>query len=119
MGLRRRLQSLSTSLEDLENERLCTRFGDVDPGHVELGSCPERCQVRVTGEVQSLRLVSRGGSTSLEATVDDGTGSARAIFNGRRAIRGLDPGRGVVLEGVARRERGRLTLVNPAYTLLP
>jgi hypothetical protein len=115
----RRLQALRASLQDLDNERLSTRFREVEPGHVELGSCPERCRVRVTGEVTSLRLVPRAGSPCLEATVDDGSGCAVAVFNGRRAIRGLDPGRAVVLEGVARRERGRLTLVNPAYTLLP
>ncbi|MDP9019397.1 MAG: OB-fold nucleic acid binding domain-containing protein [Actinomycetota bacterium] len=119
MGLRRRLRTLSASVDDLDHERLSTRFRAVEPGHTELGDCPERCRVRVAGEVTSLRLVSRSGSASLEATVDDGTGRVRAVFTGRRAIRGLDPGRGVVLEGVARRERGRLTLVNPAYTLLP
>ena len=106
-------------MEDLDHERLSARFREVEPGHTELGTCPERCRVRVIGEVTGLRLVSRGGNTSLEATVDDGTGSARAVFSGRRTIRGLDPGRAVVLEGVARRERGRLTMVNPAYTLLP
>ncbi len=29
------------------------------------------------------------------------------------------PGRGVVLEGVARKEGNRTVLLNPAYTLLP
>lgn len=119
VGLRKRLQALSASVDDLDNERLSTRFRELEPGHAELGGCPERCQVRVTGEVTSLRLVPRAGSPCLEATVDDGTGCAVAVFTGRRAIRGLDPGRAVVLQGVARRERGRLTLVNPAYTLLP
>lgn len=119
MGLKKRLKALSASVDDLDHQRLSTRFRDVDPGHRELGDCPERCRVRVAGEVTSLRLVPQSGSPCLEATVDDGTGCALAVFTGRRGIRGLDPGRGVVLEGVARRERGRLTLVNPAYTLLP
>ncbi len=119
MGLRRRLRALSASVDELDHERLSARFQELEPGHTQLGGCPERCQVRVIGEVTSLRLVSRGRGTSLEATIDDGTGCARAVFSGRRTIRGLDPGRAVVLEGVARRERGRLTLVNPGYTLLP
>jgi hypothetical protein len=51
--------------------------------------------------------------------VDDGTGEATAVFAGRPRIRGLDPGRAVVLEGVARRDHGRTLLMNPAYTLLP
>jgi hypothetical protein len=38
---------------------------------------------------------------------------------GRHRLPGLEPGRGVVLEGVARKEGGRTVLLNPAYTLLP
>lgn len=118
MGLRKLVRGLGATVDDLEHERLANRFKTVEVGRAELGDCPLRCRVRVAGEVTSLRVVPRAGSPSLEATVDDGTGCAVAVFTGRRAIKGLDPGRGVVLEGVARRERNRLTLVNPAYTLL-
>lgn len=51
--------------------------------------------------------------------MNDGTGTVVAIFTGRRRIRGVDPGRGVLLEGVVRKERNRALLLNPAYTLLP
>jgi hypothetical protein len=40
------------------------------------------------------------------------------MFTGRNRIRGIETGRAVVVEGVGRRERGRLVIVNPAYTLL-
>ncbi len=119
VGLKRLVRGWSASLDDLEHDRLSSRFKAVEPDRVELCDCPLRCKVRVAGEIISLRTVPRSGSPSLEATVDDGTGKALVVFTGRRAIRGLDPGRGVVLEGVARRERDKLTLVNPAYTLLP
>ncbi len=119
VGLKKLVRGLNVSVDDLEHERLSTRFQTVKLGSADLGDCPLRCPVRVVGEVTSLRVVPRSGSPSLEATVDDGTGSAVAVFTGRRAIRGLDPGRGVILDGVVRRERSRLTLVNPAYTLLP
>ena len=119
VGLKRLVRGLSVSVDDLEHERLSTRFETVKLGSADLCDCPLRCPVRVVGEVTSLRVVPRSGSPSLEVTVDDGTGSAVAVFTGRRAIRGLDPGRGVILEGVVRRERSRLTMVNPAYTLLP
>jgi hypothetical protein len=59
-----------------------------------------------------------GGSPSVELTVSDGTGTALAIYTGRHAIPGLELGRGVLLEGVGRRERHRVVFVNPAYTLL-
>lgn len=119
MGLKRLVKGLSASVDDLDHQRLSSRFKEVELGHTELGDCPLRCRVRVVGEVTSLRVVPRAGSPSLDVIVDDGTGSVLAVFTGRRAIRGLDPGRGVVLEGVVRRERDKLTLVNPAYTLLP
>lgn len=119
MGLKDLVHGLRTSPDDLEHERLAGRFKTIELGRANLSDCPVRCKVRVVGEVSSLRVVPRAGSPSLEVTVDDGTGSALAVFTGRRAIRGLDPGRAVVLDGVARRERKRLTLVNPTYTLLP
>jgi hypothetical protein len=119
VGLKKLVKRFSVSLDDLDHARLSSRFNDVELGRADLGTCPVRCQVRVAGEITSLRVVNRAGCPSLEATLDDGTGRALAVFTGRRAIRGLDPGRGVVLEGVMRRERNRLTLINPAYTLLP
>ncbi len=119
VGLKKLVKRFSVSLDDLDHARLSSRFNDVELGRADLGTCPVRCQVRVAGEITSLRVVNRAGCPSLEATIDDGTGCALAVFTGRRAIRGLDPGRGVVLEGVMRRERNRLTLINPAYTLLP
>lgn len=118
MGLKRLVRGLNVSLDDLEHQRLSNRFKDLDVDRVDLDACPLRCRVRVAGEITSLRVITRGGCPSLEVTIDDGTGSVLAVFTGRRSIRGIDPGRGLVLEGVVRRERERLTMVNPSYTLL-
>jgi hypothetical protein len=68
--------------------------------------------------VQRLRVVPRAGSPSLEAVLSDGTGDAVIVFTGRHNLGGLHPGRGVVVEGVAHKERGKFVIVNPAYTLL-
>ena len=51
--------------------------------------------------------------------MSDGTGDLVVVFTGRRTIGGMGHGRGVLFEGVAHQERGRLVLLNPAYTLLP
>ena len=118
MGLKRLVRGLHTSVEDLDHERLATRFKTVKLGGADLCDCPLRCRVRVVGEVAGLRVVPRAGCASLEVTVDDGTGTVVTVFTGRRAIRGLDPGRGVILDGVVHRDRSRLTMINPAYTLL-
>lgn len=113
-GLRRRL---ARSNESLHAERLQQRFGH--PDSTPIGEAPDRGRVRIRGEVAGLQVVPRAGAPSLEVTLDDGTGRAVAVFTGRRRLGGLDPGRAVLVEGAARRERGRLLLLNPAYTLLP
>lgn len=116
MGLKDLKRRLTASADELDRGRLQLRYCDL--GVSSIHSAPHRTPIRVCGEVQSLRVVPRAGSPSLEITVSDGTGKAVAVFTGRRRINGLDCGRGVVLDGVARTERGRLVLLNPAYTLL-
>lgn len=119
MGIRRLVKGLSASLDDLERDRLSTRFGTDTLGATPIASLEGRQRVTVLGEVTAVRVVPRSGSPWLEVTVNDGTGTVVAIFTGRRRIRGVDPGRGVLLEGVVRKERNRALLLNPAYTLLP
>jgi hypothetical protein len=119
VALRKALKGLRASTDDLHRERLADRFDRVELGTVEISGMPLRCRVRIAGEVARLRVVPRAGSPSLELTVDDGTGRAVVIFTGRRRILGIDPGRGIVLEGTAREVHNRAVLMNPSYTLLP
>ena len=114
--LKRLRHKLAQTVEELDVERLQKRY--CDAGTVPIGEAPLRVRVRVGGEIQGLQVVPRAGSPSLEVTIGDGTGRAVAVFTGRRRLGGLDPGRSIVVEGVGRTERGRVLLVNPAYTLL-
>lgn len=113
-SLRRRLAQTN---EELHSESLQERFRD--ECCCPVASAADRGPVRIRGEVAGLQVVPRSGAPSLEVTVDDGSGRAVAVFTGRKRVGGLDPGRPVQVEGMARRDRGRLTLINPAYTLLP
>ena len=79
--------------------RLHDRYSGL--GLTEIGSMAARTPVRVGGEVQRLRVVPRAGSPSIEAMLSDGTGEVVVVFTGRRSIGGLNPGRGVLVEGVA------------------
>jgi len=108
---------LSQTNEELHAEALQARFQHASCSPI--GSAEDRGPVRIRGEVAGLQVVPRAGAPSLEVTVDDGTGRAVAVFTGRRRVGGLDPGRPVAVEGMARREAGRLVMFNPAYTLLP
>ncbi|MCU0268987.1 MAG: hypothetical protein MUF83_10095 [Acidimicrobiales bacterium] len=107
---------LTASVEQLDQARLQDRYLGV--AVTSIAEAVPREPVRVGGEVQGLQVVPRAGTPSLEVTVSDGTGRAVAVFTGTRRIGGIDPGRGMLLEGVGRLERNRLVLLNPGYTLL-
>jgi hypothetical protein len=107
---------LTATVEQLDRTRLQERYQGLDL--TSIANAPVREPVRLGGEVQETRVVPRAGSPSLEVTIADGTGRAVAVFTGRKRIGGLTLGRGVVIEGVGRTDRGRLVLLNPAYTLL-
>lgn len=111
--LRRRL---TATVDQLDAARLQDRYSGLDV--TPIGDAPLRCPVRVGGEVQETRIVPRAGAPSLEVAIADGSGRAYAVFTGTTRIPGVSLGRGVLLEGVARLERNRVILLNPAYTLL-
>ena len=48
----------------------------------------------------------------------DGHGAAVAVFLGRARVRGLTPGRRMVVEGVAVQEGAEKLVYNPTYELL-
>jgi hypothetical protein len=112
-SLRKRL---TATVEQLDQARLQDRYQGLHLTPLE--DAPARRPLRIGGEVQETRVVPRAGSPSLEVTIADGTGRAVAVFTGRKTIGGLTLGRGVVVEGVGHVDRGRLVLLNPAYTLL-
>jgi hypothetical protein len=108
-------QKLNQTVEDIDEKRIHDRCKAL--GAVDIADAPLRVRVHLGGEVQGLQVVPRAGSPSLEVTIADGTGRAVAVFTGRKKLPGVDPGRRVVIEGVGRVERGRMLLINPAYTL--
>jgi hypothetical protein len=117
MGLRDLAKRLRTTVDELDDRRLQDRFSGL--GLICIGEMTPRTAVRVGGEITRMRVAPRSGVPAFEITVDDGTGTAVAVFTGRRHLAGVEHNRAVVLEGVARFERGRLMMLNPAYTLLP
>ncbi len=114
MGLRKRL---TQTMEDVEQERLQSRFADLDLP--SLADMPCRKRVRVAGEIKVERIRPRSGIPSYEVVVADGTGEIVAVFTGRHTVKGMTSGSAVVLDGVAHQEHGRRVMLNPAYTLLP
>jgi hypothetical protein len=116
MGLRDRIRKIGVGTPELEHERLANRYAGM--GTTTIADAPLRERTRLAGEITSIRVVPRAGSPSLEVTVNDGSGTlAVAVFTGRRSIPGVTPSRGIVLDGVARKEGKRILLLNPAYEL--
>jgi amino acid transporter len=114
-------KGLRAPLEELDRQRLATRFAPAivqDAATFAIAEAPLRTRVKLVGEVTGVRVVPRAGSPSLELTLNDGTGTALLVFTGRRRIAGMDPGRALEIEGVAREEHGRIVVLNPQYTLL-
>lgn len=114
MGLRKRL---TQSMDEVEHERLQTRFAELDLP--SLADMPCRKRVRVAGEIKVERIRPRSGIPSYEVVVADGTGEVVAVFTGRHTVKGMTIGCAVVLDGVAHQEHGRRVMLNPGYTLLP
>jgi amino acid transporter len=106
-------------LQEIDRQRIAHRFAGDEPGdRVAIVDVPLRTRARVAGEVTGMRVVPRAGSPSLEVTLNDGSAVATAVFTGRRRISGIDPGRALEIEGVARQEHGRVIFLNPQYRLL-
>lgn len=117
MGIRDLTKRLRTSVDQLDDRRLQDRFSGL--GLTCIGDMSTRTPVRVGGEITRMKVKPLSGITTFEITVDDGTGTVIAVFTGRRHLGGVEHNRALVLEGVARTERNRLVMLNPAYTLLP
>ena len=117
VGLRDLGKRLRATVAELDGQRLQDRFVGLDLTPLSAMTC--RTPVRVGGEITRMRLAPRSGVPAVEITVTDGTGSVVAVFTGRRHLGGIEHDRAIVLEGVACKEHGRRTFMNPAYTLLP
>jgi hypothetical protein len=107
---------LSLSVAQLDAQRLQGRFAGIDVSSI--AEVIPRRPARFGGEIRSQHRSAADGLPMLRVAVNDGSGTALAVFTGRRRIRGFEVGRAVLLEGVARRDGDRLVVVNPAYTLL-
>ena len=116
MGLRDLAKRLGADRNELDSQRLRDRFAGFDLQKMGELSCRERA--RVGGEVKRMRVAPRQGIPAFEVVLSDGTGDTVAVFTGRRNIAGIEHGRAMVIEGVARDERGRHIMLNPEYTLI-
>ena len=116
MGLREFGKRRSTSIRDIDTDRLCEHFDKFD--FTRLGELQCRTRTKVAGEIKRIRIKPRSGIPSVQIVINDGTGEVTVIFSGRRNIPGIDHGRCIMIDGVPHRDGTRTVMLNPAYTLL-
>lgn len=86
---------------------------------VAIADATARHPVRVAGQVTQMRMRPTTGLPALAVTLEDGSGTAVAVFTGRRSIGGISLGRRLAVEGVPIRHGALIEFSNPAYVLLP
>ncbi len=89
------------------------------PGCTPIAEAPLGRIVRIAGEISSVILRPETTVAALEAEVDDETGRIHIVWLGRNAIRGIEPGRGIIVEGRVVERDGMRLMHNPKYELLP
>lgn len=89
-------------------------------GVIPIANVVWREHVKVAGRVKALRIQPWAEQiASLELTLADSTGGLTVVFMGRRTLGGVRLGTHLVVDGMASESHGLLTILNPAYQLLP
>lgn len=113
----RLVERLAPSAQTLEADELISASATL--GCTTIARAPLAVRVRVAGTVRSLTLRSRAQVPALEVDLYDGSETLALVFLGRRAIRGITPGRRLVACGRVTRRGSGLVMYNPTYELLP
>lgn len=85
---------------------------------IDIGAAQPRQLVKVAGTVIAIQVEPKDGAPVLTARLDDGTGRLDAVFMGRRAIPGVEPGQRMSVEGRLATGQGTALIYNPKYELL-
>ncbi|MEP7047584.1 MAG: hypothetical protein ABI949_12930 [Ilumatobacteraceae bacterium] len=84
-----------------------------------IGETQPRQRVCVSGKVIRMTARPTSGQPALAISISDETGTATAVWTGRREIGGVTLGRKIAIEGVPVLHGDHLEFTNPGYTLLP
>lgn len=113
--LKRALQRLTADEAQVDSAEL--RSETAAEGAVAVSECSIGHPVCVAGTLRAVVLRPLAGVPTLEAELYDGTGTVTLVWLGRRRIRGIDPGRTIVVKGRLTQRAGKATLYNPEYEL--
>jgi len=83
-----------------------------------IGEVRPREAAKVAGRVVAVRIEPKEAAPQFTAQIDDGTGRIDAVFMGRRAVPGIEPGAHVSVEGTVCASQSLPRIFNPRYELL-
>ena len=111
-------------LEEERTDQTKRQFADLGArsltGVVPIADVKWREKVKVAGRVKALRVQPWADQVaSLELTLADETGGITVVFLGRRTLGGVHLGTHLIVEGMTSEHHRLLTILNPAYQLLP
>lgn len=112
MGALRRLVSSNAERESDELRRQAE-----EQGARPVDKCVDREHVLLRGTIRSVTIAPTDEPPRLEAEFDDGSGTVRLIWMGRRSISGLKAGSILRVEGRLSCQRGERKMYNPRYEL--
>ncbi len=111
--IRRALSRLSSSTGEIEAEEL--RESSAAAGCPPIARCSDRDVVMLHGVLSSVTLRPRGGVSTLEAELDDGSATITLVWLGQRRITGVSPGRAMTVQGRVSCTDGKRVMYNPRY----
>ncbi len=114
---KRMFGKLTATRDELEAAEL--REGSVSAGCTPIRHCADRQMATLSGTLRTVTLRPRAGVPALEAELYDGSGTVALVWLGRRQIAGIEPGRGISVQGRISLNEGRPVIFNPRYELRP
>ena len=81
------------------------RHPSLRTGCTTLADAPIGRMVKIGGDIVSVILRPETTVQAVEAEVDDGSGRLAVVWLGRERIRGIEPGRGITVEGRVVRDK--------------
>lgn len=115
--LRRAFERLTASDNDLDAEDLQETAEGA--GATPCSLAGDRGQHCVAGRLRSVQFTPRTNLPTLEAELWDGSGTVTLVWLGRHRIKGIEPGRQLVVRGRVSMRDGRKVIYNPDYELHP
>ncbi len=113
--VRRLAESLGKSKAQQHAEEL--RGATTAVGATPIARCTGGQLSTVAGVLRSVTLRPRNNVPAVEADLYDGSGQVRLVWLGRRQIRGVTPGRSIVVTGRITCNETNPTIFNPRYEL--